>query len=51
MGKNLAKGMARETVSAVKNMASPTATKKAASKKAPAKAVKKVAGKTSARGR
>ncbi|HSN79583.1 MAG TPA: PhaM family polyhydroxyalkanoate granule multifunctional regulatory protein [Rhodoferax sp.] len=51
MGKNLAKGMARETVSAVKNMTSPTATKKAASKKAPAKAVKKVAGKTSARGR
>lgn len=51
MGKNLAKGMARETVSAVKSMASPTATKKAASKKAPAKAVKKVAGKTSARGR
>lgn len=51
MGKNLAKGMARETVNAVKNMASPAATKKAASKKAPAKAVKKVAGKTSARGR
>ncbi|HEX5697361.1 MAG TPA: PhaM family polyhydroxyalkanoate granule multifunctional regulatory protein [Rhodoferax sp.] len=51
MGKNLAKGMARETVSAVKAMASPAAAKKAASKKAPAKAAKKVAGKTSARGR
>jgi uncharacterized protein (DUF885 family) len=56
LGKNLAKGVARETVKAVKKAAAPATAKKAASKKAPAKkapakAVKKVAGKTSARGR
>jgi len=56
MGKNLAKGMVRETVKAAKSAASSATAKKAAAKKtaakkAPPRAVKKVAGKTSARGR
>jgi len=56
MGKNLAKGVARETVKAVKKATTPAAAKKTASKKAPArktpaKAVKKVASKTGARSR
>ena len=44
VGKNLAKGVAREAVKK-------TPAKKAAAKKLPVKAVRKVAGKTSARGR
>ncbi|PJB41852.1 MAG: hypothetical protein CO105_12615 [Comamonadaceae bacterium CG_4_9_14_3_um_filter_60_33] len=47
MGKNLAKGVASETVKAAQKAPA----KQAVAKKAPAKAVKKVAAKSSARGR
>ncbi|MDD2919283.1 PhaM family polyhydroxyalkanoate granule multifunctional regulatory protein [Rhodoferax sp.] len=47
MGKNLAKGVVKETVKAVKKVPA----KKTAAKKVPAKAVKKAANKTGARGR
>ena len=51
LGKNLAKGVVKETVKATKNVAKSTVSKRAAVKKVPVKAAKKVASKASPRSR